>query len=602
MRLNLNLFTRGIILISFPILCQLIFILVIATVMRQAQDTLEKQWRSENLLRLTFSICREVTDLLLWLQLPAGWREMIGVDVSSSWLVRAKKETEMLRQLGDEDPDKGPALAQMIDSKAYMFDVLERMLAANDPTAPWTGALPNFKPGLRTHGKFFYDSVEEIVAIEKKKDQVSDVYAAVLSIVQTAILAIAFLCIGLALLVGYLYAISIRRPLRHLSQNGQLLSEQKPLLPLLSTNDEFAQIDNLLHTAAREIENTLAKEKEVIENAQDMVCTTDANGVFLTVNPFVERMLGCRPADAVSRPISQFTVPAQNLLCDELLRSAIASESVKQFELQLIHAQGDIVETQWSCLWSQSEKKLFCVVRDVTEEKRIEQLKQDFTNMISHDLRSPLMAMGNALTLIKTGVTGKIPQTALQRVETSSKNVDKLIVLVNDLLDFQKLKAGKMELALQSVSLQSILKDAAELVEEAARSKNVEIELPEGETIVQGDRNKLMQTAVNLISNAIKFSGENGQVVVQVYCDADSVFFSVTDSGPGIAWQFQERIFEPFEQAPSEKRKEGTGLGLAICRLVVEAHGGSISVANRGDENPAVSGCVFTVQLPFQSS
>ncbi len=184
-----------------------------------------------------------------------------------------------------------------------------------------------------------------------------------------------------------------------------------------------------------------------------------------------------------------------------------------------------MVDTRWSCLWSDAERKLFCVVRDVTEEKRVERLKQDFADMISHDLRSPLMAMGNALTLIKSGVKGPVPEAAKPRIDISARNVEKLIVLVNDLLDFQKLKAGKMELVLEPVVLESIIRDAAELVAESASAKNVALDLPSSETTIACDQNKLMQTVVNLISNAIKFSSAGGAVIVQVDKSVQTVSF-----------------------------------------------------------------------------
>jgi len=209
-------------------------------------------------------------------------------------------------------------------------------------------------------------------------------------------------------------------------------------------------------------------------------------------------------------------------------------------------------------------------------------------------LRSPLMAMGNSLTLIKSGVKGAVPEAALKRVETSARNVERLIVLVNDLLDFQKLKAGKMELTLESATLESVIGEAVELVVEAARDKNVEIAVTPGETVLNCDRTKLMQVVVNLLSNAIKFSGTGGRVSVKVRREPGRVILTVADTGPGIKPEFLDRIFEPFEQAPSEKKKEGTGLGLAICKLVVEAHGGSVRAENRDD---GVTGCIFTVEL-----
>lgn len=603
-RFKTSLFGRGIVLMSFPILCQLIFIIVIALVMRQAQDTLERQWRSENLLRSTFSICREVSDLFLWLQLPEAFRKMIGLDVSSSWLVSARKDGETLRQLGSDDPDKRESLNRLVESTAYMFDLLEQMLSkpSSGPAMPWGyGASPANRSALRSYGQVFYASVEDIVGIEKRKDENDDLYTKAFANVQYGLFSVALVSILLAACAGYVYTISIRRPLKHLTENGELLAAQRPLLPVLKASDEFSEIDTLLHTASREIEATLLKEQEVIENAQDMICTVDAGGVFLSANPYVDRMLGYHQDFVTTTPVSNYVVETQKSLVAQFFNTAVSAQAVHQFDLDLMNLQGGVVETRWACLWSAAEKKLFCVVRDVTEEKRTERLKQDFADMISHDLRSPLMAMGNALTLIKAGIKGEVPDKAMVRIETSSRNVEKLIMLVNDLLDFQKLKAGKMELSLQDVAIETVIADAAGLVEEAARDKNVELVLPSGVTTLRGDRSKLMQLVVNLISNAIKFSGKGGQVAVAINTTGESVHLSVIDSGPGVSPEFLERIFEPFEQAPSEKKKEGTGLGLAICKLVVEAHGGQISARNRQDEpgmSESTTGGIFSVVLP----
>ncbi|HIA53986.1 MAG TPA: PAS domain-containing sensor histidine kinase [Candidatus Melainabacteria bacterium] len=607
MHLKVNVFTRGLILVALPILGQLIFIIVISSMMQQAQANLEKQWREENLLRSTFSLCREFTNTFLYVQLPPFFRNKIGLDVSTSSVLRARKDSERLRELASGDPEKQDYVNRLVESTSYMLDKLERMLVAAQarPMSPWGfGAAPQFGPGLRSYGKVFFDSIEGIVNVEKKKEENNKFYETADTNAKIGLPILSGISIALAVFAGFLFAVSIRRPLKHVSENGRLLAQQSQLLPVLENADQFTRIDELLHTAAREIENLRLKEIEVIENAQDMICTLDAAGNILSVNPFVVRMLGYEPEYVISTNLERYTSDEGKASADENIRSAVESLIVRSFELQLRHFNGAIVETRWSCLWSDAERKLFCVVRDVTEEKRVERLKQDFADMISHDLRSPLMAMGNALTLIKSGIKGPVPEAAKPRIDISARNVDKLIVLVNDLLDFQKLKAGKMELALEATSLEAIIRDAAELVAESASEKKVELDLPNGETIIQCDRNKLMQTAVNLISNAIKFSGEGGKVRVHVEKGRDTVSFSVADTGPGILPEFLERIFEPFEQAPSEKKKEGTGLGLAICKLVVEAHGGKISARNRQDEpsNEDLdhrTGGIFTVVLPL---
>lgn len=607
MRLRVNVFSRGLILVSLPIFGQLIFIVVISSMMQQAQSSLEKQWKEENLLRSAFSVCREFTNIFLYVQLPPYFRNRIGVDVSSSGFTLARKESEKLRALAFDDPEKRDYVNRVVESSSYMLDVLEKLLVANQsmPASPWGfGAAPQIGPGMRSYGKVFYDAIEAIVDVEKKKDETTNAYVSSYDKFKGSLMMLSAISIGLAVFAGYVFAVSIRRPLRHVSENGRLLAQQAGLLPELHNADQFSRIDELLHTAAREIENLRLKEKEVIENAQDLICTFDKNGVFLAVDPFVRRMLGYEPEFVISKSLGRFAGEEQRAIAEDHIRLAVASTHIHGFELPLIHVDGTIVDTRWSCLWSEAEEKLFCVVRDVTEEKHIERLKQDFTDMISHDLRSPLMAMGNALTLINGGVKGPVPEAARPRIETAARNVERLIVLVNDLLDFQKLKAGKMELDLQPVPLESVIRDAADLVEESARDKNVVLELPHGETIIDCDRNKLMQTAVNLISNAIKFSPEGGKVLVTIERGAGTVSLCVSDTGPGIHPDFLERIFEPFEQAPSEKNKEGTGLGLAICKLVVEAHGGKISAGNRQDglsKGDLVhrTGGIFTVVLPL---
>ncbi len=609
MRFSLNLVTRSIVLTAVLLVGQLIFILALSDVLRVAQANIESQWRSENLIRLTFSMCRSFTELILYSNLPPDMRDFIGVDGPAS-LIRIKQDSESMRSLAATDPLKRDAIVRLLAADTVLIHMLEkgiemRTIGAIEPITHKQAR--RYLNAANDNAKIFLDSVEQVVAIEKKRHDTEhstrQTFAALTSTLVIAVLA----SIAVALILGFAYALSIRRPLKHLSANARLLSAQKELQPQLAQKDEFGRLDNILHATAREVEKTLKQEREAIENAADLICVLDEGGNFKSANPFAKKMLGRSPDDFEGWNLHDLTVAEDSLLADEHVRAAVQSSEVRQFELKLMHANGTVMDTRWSCLWSQAERKIFCVVRDVSEEKKIEQLKQDFADMISHDLRSPLMSMGNALTLLLAGVKGSIPEEALKRIDTSARNVEKLIVLVNDLLDFQKLKAGKMELVLEPVELESIIKDATGLVEEAALEKNIEIKLPVTETLVCGDRNKLMQVAVNLISNAIKFSGEGGAVVVTVEKGSQQVSFTVTDTGPGISPEFLQSIFEPFEQAPSDKKREGTGLGLAICKLVVEAHGGSISAKNRKDEKSSSNlgsdtGSIFTVVLPLDQS
>lgn len=605
MRISLNLVSRSIILTALLIVGQLSFILVLSEVLRDSQAKIEKQWRSENLIRLTFSTCRAFSELLVFTHMPPNLRDLTGVDGPGS-LARAKRDTELLRGLAGEDPLKRDAVNRLLAADNNLMRPIETVIEQTEGVdTPLSFGVPrSYRRNLSENGRVFVQAVEEIVDIEKQHHAREHSSGQAFSTLTATLVGAVLVSIAMAIVLGYAYAVSISRPLKHLSANARLLSAQKELQEQLAQNDEFGRLDDILHATAREIERTLAQERETIENAADLICALDENGSFLTVNPFARKMLGIAPEDFAGKSLHDLTVVEESLLADEQVRGAVQSSQVRQFELRLKCADGRVADTRWSCLWSQAERKIFCVVRDVTEEKKIEQLKQDFANMISHDLRSPLMAMGNSFTLLKAGVKGQLPGDALKRIDLSARNVDKLIVLVNDLLDFQKLKAGKMELILQTESMQSIIRDAADLLEETAREKQVLMELPEGDDTLLCDRNKLLQAAANLISNAIKFSGENGRVSISVQSRDTTLIFSVRDTGPGVPEDFQKRIFEPFEQAPSGKKGEGTGLGLAICKLVVEAHGGTVRAENlsaltpSGSGSTLVQGSIFTVELP----
>lgn len=662
--------TRGRILVLVPIIMQIVFVCWLAMVLSDAQAKLKAQWASELLIQKACELSRSTTDVIVFMQMPYDVKELVGRDVAGAGMEKPRKDFEVLKAMAGQNPKHKEALenienvgfvlfklqqrekekseilqrrfdklAEIRQRKAVVEDrkarIRSRLEAAGEPIPAnlmpkyyhddsaarlrisrgrrrrvhIAGVQPqeNYKVTLARSGPKFYDAIDQLVNSEEEamKD-VNAFGASSIATINSMLLLVSFLGIGVTVFLGYLYAVSIRKPLKHLGENGKRLSARQALLPALPGQDEFAQLDRLLHLNSSEVEIALARERAVMDNAADLICVLNENGDFLYINPFIERMLGYLPEELLGQPMNVLACAEHSLLADEFVRNS-KTGSEQLFELRLKKRHGDFVDTRWSCIWSQEDKKLFCVVHDITEEKAIEQLKQDFADMISHDLRSPLMAMSNSLTLIEAGAKGEISPEAKVSVQASAKNVEKLIALVNDLLDFQKLKAGKMQLNLQSNSLQSIVAEAAELLVESAQHKSVQLILPDGELKVDCDYNKLLQTVVNLLSNAIKFSEPGSKVEVEIKRAGDNVCLAVRDTGPGVPEEFRTKIFEPFEQAPSSRAKEGTGLGLAICKLVAEAHGGRIYVEQHslpnGHEQPSENarGSVFVLELPVNA-
>lgn len=213
-----------------------------------------------------------------------------------------------------------------------------------------------------------------------------------------------------------------------------------------------------------------------------------------------------------------------------------------------------------------------------------QQARQAFVAMISHDLRSPLTTVHAFLYMLGSGVLGEVPAPILERANKVEISVTRLIRLINDLLDIERLEAGKLELDSKSVRVSELIERAVEAVAASAEQNGVKIKSAKTDVALQADPDRLVQVLVNLLSNACKFSPAEGTVTVEVEVKpgATEVEIRVCDQGNGIAPQYQELIFERYRQVNVEDatKRGGTGLGLPICKLIVEQHGGRIGVVS----------------------
>lgn len=219
--------------------------------------------------------------------------------------------------------------------------------------------------------------------------------------------------------------------------------------------------------------------------------------------------------------------------------------------------------------------------RDVTERRAVERMKNEFVAVVSHELRTPLTSIRGSLGLLAGGVAGELPPRAAAMIDIALKNSERLVRLINDILDIEKIESGKMVFRMQPVVLDDLVRQTIEANRGFGQQYNVTIELaatlPNVQVYVDPDR--MMQVFTNLISNAIKFSPPGDKVEVAIGREPNGrVRVTVTDHGPGIPPEFRERIFQKFAQADSSNTRQqgGTGLGLSISRAIVERHGGQI--------------------------
>ncbi len=236
--------------------------------------------------------------------------------------------------------------------------------------------------------------------------------------------------------------------------------------------------------------------------------------------------------------------------------------------------------------------------QDISMFKEAVRAKDAFVSVVSHELRTPLTSIRGSLGLLLAGVAGQLSEKARELLHLASANCERQIVLVNDLLDMERIASGKVELRQELIGLETLLRQAAKENEGYAEMCGVRLSLEplEPDLKVQGDPARLHQVLANLLSNACKFSPQKGVVRLGLVRLGTRARIEVQDEGSGIPVEFRDRVFQPFAQADSSdtRAKGGTGLGLAIARALVERMGGTMSF-----EAPAEGGTLFWFELPL---
>jgi signal transduction histidine kinase len=243
---------------------------------------------------------------------------------------------------------------------------------------------------------------------------------------------------------------------------------------------------------------------------------------------------------------------------------------------------------------------LLRALRYAGERKRLERLKDEFVSTVSHELRTPLTSIAGSLGLLMGNAAGSLPKSAERLLEIAHTNSVRLVRLVSDILDIEKLESGHVAFDLKKIQVRPLVEQTVEAIRGYAEGHRVKVRIEAAVAVddVRADADRLAQVLTNLMSNAIKFSPPDGEVVIAVENEAkvNVVRITVRDHGPGISFDFKSRIFERFAQADATpaRRKGGTGLGLSIAKQIIDRLGGEIGFADAPG-----GGTVFHVELPI---
>ncbi|MEM7051287.1 MAG: PAS domain S-box protein [Acidobacteriota bacterium] len=344
--------------------------------------------------------------------------------------------------------------------------------------------------------------------------------------------------------------------------------------------------------------------RDLFESSHDLIQAVDAEGRFLLVNGAWRRLLGYDEGDLEGLRALDVVHPDRRDAFQAVLDSLMAGEAAGLVETELLTREGVpmLVEGTLSCAFERGRpSSVRAIFRDITERRAVERLKDDFLSTVSHELRTPVTSIFGSLKLLAAGKAGAVPPAMGRYLDVASRNAQRLVWLIDDILDFQKIRSDLLEVRPVYVKVTDLVEQALEDNRGFATEHGIRLTLGESapEAAVRVDRDWFLQLLANLISNAVKHSPQGEQVIVATSASARQVEVSVRDHGPGIPAEARETIFRPFSQLQQEKeaRKSGTGLGLSIARAVAERFDGTLTFAS-----DLGAGTTFRVTLPVASA
>lgn len=394
------------------------------------------------------------------------------------------------------------------------------------------------------------------------------------------------------------------RRLAILMDNSRRLAEGKELNPMLEGNDEIAHLDHVFNDMARKLTSAsdLLKETEarlrlIVESLPIGLIMVSDYGIIQLANPTIERMFGYPTSELIGE---EFATILANHDSKNTFAEILQDATGKSHEVVAGRKDESTFPAELSLtpIETREGKRFLALIIDITERHEVERLKQEFIAMVSHELKTPLSSVQNYLELLAKGVYGTLSEKGSKKLPTIESNIQRLINLIKELLDVERLESGKMSINPHKCSTPWIVERAFDSVRVPADEKKIQLVSKVESVEIFVDADRIVQVIINLLSNAVKFSPPESAITVSSIDGEDEIEFMVTDQGRGVPASHLDKVFEKFQQvtADDSRKHGGTGLGLAICKAIVEQHGGQIGVNSTEGK-----GSTFWFRLPKRS-
>ncbi len=375
-------------------------------------------------------------------------------------------------------------------------------------------------------------------------------------------------------------------------KSGELFWEYASISPVRDSNKEIRHYIAVKEdiTERKRMEQALRiseeKNRALLNAIPDMIFLLTREGIILDYKAENVSDLYLSPPQFLGSNIINVLPGEVSQQTAMFIQKSFKTKQIQVFEYQLLVNQ--ILQDYEARLVVCGENEIVAIIRNITDRKKIDRMKNEFISMVSHELRTPLTSIMGTLGLLVGGVSLKLEGPAKELVEVAYRNSERLENLINDILDIEKIESGKMVFHMKSVQLNALLKQAVEINHPLEDKFNIRFEIIStvDKDWVYADPERLIQVLTNLMSNAAKFSPP--QDIVQLTLEEKDYYYriSVIDHGSGIPKAFRKHIFEKFAQADSsDSRKQGgTGLGLSICKSIIEKMGGKIGFKAQYDQ------------------
>jgi PAS domain S-box-containing protein len=366
-----------------------------------------------------------------------------------------------------------------------------------------------------------------------------------------------------------------------------------PLGQMLARSEERGRAEELYR-----------RQEILLDSVADGICGLDTDGRVSFANPAAARMLGADVASLTGKDVHDVlhgSAPADRACGDDCsLRRNAGRSHASAGEDIIFRSDGSLFPTEYVLTPILDQGRFSGSVlsfRDISQRYALDRLKDEFISTVSHELRTPLTSIRGALGLLSSGILGNLSDKAANLLRIALSNSDRLVRLINDILDLERIQSGREPLAFRPVQLSEIVRQAIDGMQPVADQAGVQLIHDTTQVEIAADPDRLLQVLTNLLSNAVKFSPPNSAVSAMIRPGITGVTVSVIDHGRGIPADKLEAIFGRFQQvdASDSRQKGGSGLGLAICRTIVLQHSGRIWA----ERNP-VRGSTFRVFLPYK--